>query len=107
VTVNTGSNGGGNSGSGGTSGGGGGGVPNLYSCIDMETYENHCEIQYRRFMSKRSLLAVSKRDELYCTSTEACISLDSEAICYNPKFVLAFVLPVSHNRFQFNTRARR
>lgn len=73
-----------NNGGGSGGGGGEGGVPNLYGCIDMVTYENHCEIEYRRLAIKRSLMTVSKRDGLYCTSSEACISLEDEILCYNP-----------------------
>jgi len=68
-------------------------VPNQFSCVDMETYENRCEINYRRFMTKRSLLTVAKRDDLDCTSTEACLSLEGEVFCYNPEYVLAMSSP--------------
>ncbi|CZT08100.1 hypothetical protein WAI453_002262 [Rhynchosporium graminicola] len=86
VTVNTGSNGGGSNGggSGGGGGGGGGFVPNRNACYDLETLEWQCDIVYRRLTSRRSLMTLSKRDGLDCTSSEACISLEGEISCYNP-----------------------
>lgn len=97
MTVNTGSDGGGNNG-GGSNGGGGGGsggggfVPNLYGCIDMQTYEDHCSIEYRRLAVKRSQMTISKRAGLDCSASEACISLEGDVLCYNPRYVFALSL---------------
>ncbi|KAL2066390.1 hypothetical protein VTL71DRAFT_2461 [Oculimacula yallundae] len=52
----------------------------------METLENRCEIEYRRFAVRRSLMTVPiRRAGLDCTSSEACISLEGEIACWNPK----------------------